>query len=61
MRNLIYIPHLREKELQQFLDVISTSRKRKDVMPWPPEKDRVLIKIRTTQRTSKIYKSYVIL
>lgn len=41
----VYTTLKKEKELQEFLDVISTSRKRKDVMPWLPEKDRVLIRL----------------
>lgn len=43
----------REKELQQFLDVISTSRKRKDVMPWLPEKDRQTIRLEPTKEQEK--------
>lgn len=35
----------REQELQEFLNVTSTSRKRKDVMPWLPEKDRQTIRL----------------
>lgn len=33
----------RPEELQEFLDLISTQRKRKDVMPWLPDKDKQTI------------------
>lgn len=36
-------PLKREQEMIEFLDRMSTSRKRKDVMPWLPEKDRQYI------------------
>lgn len=33
----------RPEELQEFLDLISTQRKRKEVMPWLPDKDKQTI------------------
>ena len=41
------------KELQEFLEVISTSRKRKDVMPWLPDKDRIVVKLEPTDEQKK--------
>lgn len=46
----------REKELQQFLEVISTSRKRKDVMPWLPDKDRQTIRLDPTKEQERYLK-----
>ena len=45
----------KEKELQEFLNVISTRRLRASVMPWLPEKDRQLIELPLT----KEQKSYI--
>lgn len=39
----------REKELQEFLAVISTSRKRKEVMPWLPDKESITIRLEPTK------------
>lgn len=39
----------KEKELQEFLNVISTRRLRASVMPWLPEKDRQLIELPLTK------------
>lgn len=41
------------KELQEYLDSISTQRKRKDVMPWLPEKDYTQIKLPATKQQEK--------
>lgn len=49
----VYTTLKREKELQEFLNIISTSRKRKDVMPWLPEKDRVLIRLEPTEEQTR--------
>jgi SNF2 family DNA or RNA helicase len=39
----------KEKELQEFLNIISTRRMRASVMPWLPEKDRQLIELPMTK------------
>lgn len=44
---------LKINELQEFLDTISTQRKRKDVMPWLPEKDYTQIKLPPTKQQKK--------
>ena len=38
----------KEQKLQTILEAISTQRKRKDVMPWLPEKDRTTVKLPPT-------------
>lgn len=43
----------RREELQEFLDVISTSRKRKDVMPWLPDKERITIRLEPTEEQTR--------
>lgn len=41
------------KELQEFLDIISTRRSRASVMAWLPEKDREIIKLPMTNEQTK--------
>lgn len=43
----------KEKELQMFLNTISTQRKRKEVMPWLPNKDYEQIKLPVTKEQNK--------
>ena len=43
----------KDKELQEFLDVISTRRMRASVMPWLPEKDKQVIKLPQTKEQEK--------
>lgn len=44
------------QELQEFLDKISTQRKRKEVLPWLPEKDRQTIYLEPTEHQTKYIK-----
>lgn len=46
----------RPEELQEFLDLISTQRKRKDVMPWLPKKDKQTIYLEPTTSQAKYIK-----
>lgn len=46
----------RPEELQEFLDLISTQRKRKDVMPWLPKKDKQTIYLEPTSSQVKYIK-----
>jgi SNF2 family DNA or RNA helicase len=43
----------KELVLQKFLDTISTQRKRKEVMPWLPEKDYEKIRLEPTKEQKK--------
>jgi SNF2 family DNA or RNA helicase len=43
----------KEAILQKFLDTISTQRKRKEVMPWLPEKDYQKIRLEPTDKQTK--------
>ena len=43
----------KDKELQEFLDIISTRRLRSSVMSWLPEKDRQVIKLPQTTEQQK--------
>lgn len=43
----------KEKELQTYLNLIATNRKRKEVMVWLPEKDYTRIKLPVTSRQEK--------
>lgn len=46
----------KEKELQFYLSLIATNRKRKEVMAWLPEKDYMRIKLPLTQKQEKYLK-----
>ena len=46
----------RPEELQEFLDLISTQRKRSDVMSWLPEKDKQTIYLEPTSGQTKYIK-----
>ncbi len=56
-RNTVEVGALkREQELLQFLNRMSTNRKRKDVMPWLPEKDYQTVYIPLTVAQKKYIK-----
>lgn len=46
----------KERDLQELLDTFSTQRKRKDVMPWLPEKYYVQIKLEPNREQKKYLK-----
>ena len=46
----------KEKELQEFLNIISTRRMRASVMPWLPDKDRQLIELPMTKEQKEYLK-----
>ena len=46
----------KQNELLEFIDIHSVQRKRKDVMPWLPEKDRVKIRLKLTTEQEKYLK-----
>lgn len=46
----------RPEELQEFLDLVSTQRKRKDVMPWLPTKDKQTIYLEPSDAQTKYIK-----
>lgn len=43
----------KDKELQEFLNIISTRRLRSSVMPWLPDKDRIKVTLPTTKEQEK--------
>ena len=49
-------PLRRPEELQEFLDLISTQRKRIEVMPWLPNKDKQTIYLEPTEHQARYIK-----
>lgn len=52
-----FVSKEKEQKLLRFLSVISTSHKRKDVMPWLPDKDYERIRLEPTPAQKKYLKS----
>ena len=47
------VKHNKDKELQEFLNIISTRRLRSSVMAWLPEKDRQVVKLPLTKEQDR--------
>lgn len=49
------IKQYREEEFKELIALVSTQRKRKDVMPWLPEKERITIPVKMTPKQTTLY------